>query len=77
MKPFSNFRDIKYLLIVVAAIIAAASLFVSNNFVEKLKLEEKNKMQVWASSIVRQMLLLKVLMLKSKHSEHSLEVLPT
>jgi nitrogen-specific signal transduction histidine kinase len=51
MKPFSNFRDIKYLLIVVAAIIAAASLFVSNNFVEKLKLEEKNKMQVWASAM--------------------------
>lgn len=51
MKSFSNFRDIKYLLIVVAAIIAAASLFVSNNFVEKLKLEEKNKMQVWASAM--------------------------
>ena len=51
MKPFRNFKDIKYLLIVVAAVIAAASLFVSNGFVEKLKQEEKNKMQIWASSM--------------------------
>lgn len=51
MKWFNNFRDIKYLLIVVAAIIASASLIVSNNFVDKLKLEEKNKMQVWASAM--------------------------
>ena len=51
MKPFSNFKDIKYLLVIVAAVIAAASLFVSNGFVEKLKQEEKNKMQIWASSM--------------------------
>lgn len=51
MKWFNNFRDIKYLLIVVAAIIASVSLIVSNNFVDKLKLEEKNKMQVWASAM--------------------------
>lgn len=51
MRSFSNFKDIKYLLIIVAAVIAAASLFVSNGFVEKLKQEEKNKMQIWASSM--------------------------
>lgn len=51
MKPFSNFKDIKYLLVIAAAVIAAASLFVSNGFVEKLKQEEKNKMQIWASSM--------------------------
>ena len=51
MKPFSNFRYVKYMLVLVAAVIAVASLFVSNNFVDKLKLEEKNKMQVWASAM--------------------------
>ena len=51
MKPFRNFKDIKYLLVIAAAVIAAASLFVSNGFVEKLKQEEKNKMQIWASSM--------------------------
>lgn len=51
MKWFSNFRYVKYLLVVVAAVIAVASLFVSNRFVDKLKLEEKNKMQVWASAM--------------------------
>lgn len=51
MKWFSNFRNVKYLLIVVAAVIAAASLVVSNLLVENLKLEEKNKMEVWASAM--------------------------
>lgn len=51
MRSIRIFRDIKYLLILVAAIIAATSLFVSNSFVNKLKLEEKNKMQVWASAM--------------------------
>lgn len=51
MKPFSNFRYVKYMLVLVAAVIAVASLFVSNNFVDKLKLEEKNKMQVWAAAM--------------------------
>ena len=51
MKPFNNFKDIKLMLVVVAAIIVAASLYVSNSFVNKLKLEEKNKMQVWASAM--------------------------
>ena len=39
------------MLVLVAAIIAVASLFVSNRFVNKLKLEEKNKMQMWASAM--------------------------
>lgn len=51
MKLFSNFRYVKYLLTFVAAIIAVASLFVSNRFVDRLKQEEKNKMQVWASAM--------------------------
>ena len=51
MKLYSNFKDIKFLLVVVAAMIVASSLFVSNSFVNKLKLEEKNKMQVWASAM--------------------------
>lgn len=51
MKLYSNFKDIKFLLVVVAAIIVASSLFVSNSFVNKLKLEEKSKMQVWASAM--------------------------
>ena len=51
MKWFNNFRYVKYMLVLVAAIIAVASLFVSNGFVNKLKLEEKNKMQVWASAM--------------------------
>lgn len=51
MKLFSNFRYVKYLLTFVAAIIAVVSLFVSNKFVDRLKQEEKNKMQVWASAM--------------------------
>lgn len=51
MKWFNNFRYVKYMLVIVAAIIAVASLFVSNRFVNKLQLEEKNKMQVWASAM--------------------------
>ncbi len=51
MNWFSNFRNVKYLLIAVAAIIAAVSLVISNMLVEDLKLEEKNKMEVWASAM--------------------------
>lgn len=51
MKWFNNFRNVKYMLMLVAAIIAVASLLVSGRFVDKLKLEEKNKMQVWASAM--------------------------
>ena len=51
MKCFSNFRNVKYLLIVVAGVIAAASLLVSNSLVENLKREEQVKMQTWASAM--------------------------
>ena len=51
MSWFSNFRNVKLILIVVAAIIAATSLFVSNALVEDLKSEEKKKMQVWAGAM--------------------------
>lgn len=51
MKPFGNFRNVKYMLIVVAAFIAAASLFVSNALVNDLKSEEESKMKIWASAM--------------------------
>lgn len=51
MKWFSNFRNVKYLLIAVAALIAVASLLVSNSLVEELKREEQVKMQTWASAM--------------------------
>lgn len=51
MNWFSNFKNVKYLLIVVAAIIAAGSLFISNSLVADLKNEELNKMRVWAEAM--------------------------
>ena len=51
MKPFGNFRNVKYMLIVVAALIAAASLLVSNALVNDLKSEEESKMKIWASAM--------------------------
>lgn len=51
MKWFSNFRNVKILLIVVAALIAATSLIVSNALVSDLKTEERKKMQVWADAM--------------------------
>lgn len=51
MKSITNFISVKYLLIVVAAVIAAASLLVSNALVNDLKREEEAKMQVWASAM--------------------------
>ncbi len=51
MKWYSNFRGIKYILIAVAALIAAASLIISNSLVEDLKNEEVKKMQVWAEAM--------------------------
>ncbi len=51
MKWYSNFRNVKYVLIAVAAIIAAASLIVSHLLVKDLKAEEVKKMQVWADAM--------------------------
>ncbi len=51
MKWFSNFRNAKYLLIALAALIAVASLLVSNLIVEDLKKEEERRMLVWASAM--------------------------
>ncbi len=51
MKWFSNFHNVKYLLILFAALIAAASLFVSDILVKDLEREERNKMMVWASAM--------------------------
>ena len=51
MKWFNNFRNAKYVLIAVAAVIAVASLFISNLIVEDLKSEEVRRMTVWASAM--------------------------
>lgn len=51
MKWFSNFRRIKYFLVVLAAVIAASSLYVSNALVEDLKREEELRMTIWASAM--------------------------
>ena len=51
MKWFNNFRNAKYVLIAVAAVIALASLLVSNLIVDDLKEEEERRMEVWASAM--------------------------
>ena len=51
MKWFSNFRNVKYLLVIMAGAIAVASLLVSNSLVNDLKREELTKMQTWASAM--------------------------
>ena len=51
MKWFNNFRNAKYALIAVAALIAIVSLLVSNFMVEDLKQEEGRRMMVWASAM--------------------------
>lgn len=51
MKWFNNFRNAKYVLIALAAVIAVASLLVSNIIVDDLKQEEERRMEVWASAM--------------------------
>lgn len=51
MQWYKSFKNIKYMLVVAAAIIAVASLYVSNSLVDDLKKEELNKMQVWAEAM--------------------------
>ncbi|MBQ4062690.1 MAG: HAMP domain-containing histidine kinase [Bacteroidaceae bacterium] len=51
MKWFANFRNVKYILIAIAAVIAAASLLVSNSLVKDLKTEEEKKMEIWAEAM--------------------------
>ena len=51
MKWFNNFRNAKYALIAVAAVIAVASLLVSSLIVDDLKCEEERRMMVWASAM--------------------------
>lgn len=51
MKWFKNFRNAKYVLVAVAAVIAVASLLVSNLIVDDLKREEERRMMVWASAM--------------------------
>ncbi len=51
MKWFNNFRNAKYALIALAAVIAVVSLLVSNLIVDDLKQEEVRRMEVWASAM--------------------------
>ena len=51
MQWFRNFNNVKYILVAVAAIIAAASLFVSHSLTADLKKEELNKMQLFAEAM--------------------------
>ncbi len=51
MKWYSNFRNIKFALIAVAAIIVLTSLVVSNSIVNELKEEETRKIEIWAEAM--------------------------
>ena len=51
MQWYKSFNKVKYLLIAVAAIIAATSLFVSHSLTSDLKKEELNKMQLFAEAM--------------------------
>ena len=51
MQWYKSFKYVKYQLIAIAAIIAAASLYVSHALTSDLKEEELNKMQVWAEAM--------------------------
>ena len=51
MQWYKSFNKVKYLLVAVAAIIAAASLYVSHSLTTDLKNEELNKMQLFAEAM--------------------------
>ena len=51
MQWYKNFNNVKYLLVAVAAVIAASSLYVSHSLTDDLKQEEMNKMQLWAEAM--------------------------
>lgn len=51
MNWFGNFKNVRYLLILVAAAIAVVSLYVSHTLVTDLQNEEHNKMEVWAEAM--------------------------
>lgn len=51
MKWYNNFRNIKVVLVAVAAVIALTSLFVSNTLVAELKNEEVKKVELWAEAM--------------------------
>lgn len=51
MKWTDHIRQVKIILVVIAVIIATLSLIVSNILVSDLKIEEENKMGVWAEAM--------------------------
>ncbi len=51
MQWTNSFRRVKLILIILAAVIAAGSLYISHKLVTNLKSEELNKMQVWAEAM--------------------------
>ena len=51
MRWLRNFGRLRYLLVLLAALIATASLLVSNVIVDDLKAEEERRVAVWASAV--------------------------
>ena len=51
MKWIERIKNVKLLLIIVAIIIAIASLLTSKYLIDDLKQEELNKMEVWAEAM--------------------------
>ena len=51
MHLFEKIRNIKYILVGVAIVIAFSSLLVSHFLIRDLETEEKNRMEVWAEAM--------------------------
>ena len=51
MKWTDHIKQVKIVLVTMAVVIATASLIVSNILVSDLKVEEENKMGVWAEAM--------------------------
>jgi hypothetical protein len=51
MQMFERIRNIKYVLVLFAIVIAIGSLLTSNYLIEDLKKEETNRMEVWAEAM--------------------------
>lgn len=51
MQMFDRIRNIRYVLVLVAVVIAIGSLLTSNYLISDLEQEERNKMEVWAEAM--------------------------
>ena len=50
MKTYHIKRNWKYTLLFVAVLIGAASLYSTKSLVDKMKVEERKKMEIWAEA---------------------------